>query len=123
MSTHDYKTHLEEMLVNITNELSTIGIHNPQNPSDWIAVPEELDAEEPDQNLAADSVEAWDERTALVSVLELRYNGILRALKKIEEGKFGACEICGGAIEEKRLVVNPVARTCIAHREDENMLA
>lgn len=123
MSTHDYKTQLEGMLADITSELSSIGIHNPENPSDWIAVPEELDAEEPDQNLAADSVEAWDERTALVAVLEKRYNGILRALKKIEEGKFGACEICGGAIEEKRLVINPAARTCIAHREDEGTLA
>lgn len=123
MDTHTYKTQLEEMLVAITGELKTVGIHNPENPSDWIAVPEELDAEEPDQNLAADAVEAWDERNALVSVLEARYNGIMSALARIEAGTFGVCEICNAPIEEKRLVVSPSARTCMAHREDENTLA
>ncbi len=123
MDTHTYKTQLEEMLVAITAELKTVGIHNPENPSDWIAVPEELDAEEPDQNLAADAVEAWDERNALVSVLEARYNGIMSALARIEAGTFGVCEICNAPIEEKRLVVSPSARTCMAHREDEGTLA
>lgn len=123
MDTHTYKTQLEEMLVAITGELKTVGIHNPENPSDWIAVPEELDAEEPDQNLAADAVEAWDERNALVSVLEARYNGIMSALARIEAGTFGVCEICNAPIEEKRLVVSPSARTCMAHREDEGTLA
>lgn len=123
MDTHTYKTQLEEMLVAITAELKTVGIHNPENPSDWIAVPEELDAEEPDQNLAADAVEAWDERNALVSVLEARYNGIMSALARIEAGTFGVCEICNAPIEEKRLVVSPSARTCMEHREDEGTLA
>ena len=123
MDTHTYKTQLEEMLVAITAELKTVGIHNPENPSDWIAVPEELDAEEPDQNLAAGAVEAWDERNALVSVLEARYNGIMSALARIEAGTFGVCEICNAPIEEKRLVVSPSARTCMAHREDEGTLA
>ncbi len=123
MDTHTYKTQLEEMLATITAELKTVGIHNPENPSDWVAVPEELDAEEPDQNLAADAVEAWDERNALVSVLEARYNGIMSALARIEAGTFGVCEICNAPIEEKRLVVSPSARTCMAHREDEGTLA
>lgn len=123
MDTSIYKIKLEEMLVAITGELKIIGIHNPENPSDWIAVPEDLDAEEPDQNLAADAVEAWDERNGLVSVLEARYNGILSALARIEMGTFGVCEICGASIEEKRLTVSPIARTCVAHREDENSLA
>ena len=121
--THVYKTALEEMLKNIIEELKTIGIHNPNNPSDWIAVPEDLDAEEPDLNLAADSVEEWNERTAIVSTLETRYNGIQSALARIEAGTFGTCEVCQNPIEEKRLAVSPTARTCMLHLEDEGSIA
>lgn len=117
-----YKIQLEEMLKKITSELQSIGIHNPENPSDWIAVPVDLDAEEPDLNLAADNVEAWNERTALVATLEPQYNGIIHALARIESGTFGTCEVCKNPIEEKRLSANPIARTCIMHREEESTL-
>ena len=117
-----YKTRLAEMLETITLELKSIGIHNPQNPSDWVAVPEELDAEEPDLNLAADAVEEWNERTALVATLELQYNNIVSALARIESNTFGKCEVCGKDIEENRLNANPVARTCIAHLEEESQI-
>lgn len=121
--TTQYKNQLEEMLVKITEELKSVGIHNPDNASDWIAVPQDLDAEEPDLNLAADAVEAWNERTALVATLESRYNGIVSALARIENNTFGTCEVCTKAIEEKRLNANPIARTCIEHIEEENTLA
>ena len=113
-----YETHLTEELASITSALQTIGIHNPENPSDWIAVPKDLDAEEPDLNLAADNVEDWNERNALVATLEPRYNDIVRALGKISAGTFGTCEVCNVAIEEKRLEVDPSARTCMAHIEE-----
>lgn len=121
--THVYKTALEEMLKNIIDELKTVGIHNPNNPSDWIAVPEDLDAEEPDLNLAADSVEEWNERSGIVATLETRYNGIVSALARIEAGSFGTCEVCGKEIEERRLAVSPTARTCMQHLEEESTLS
>jgi len=117
-----YKVRLEEMLVEITKELKSVGIHNPENPSDWIAVPEDLDVEEPDDNLSADAVEAWNERTALISTLEKDYNGILSALDRIEKSTFGICEVCKSSIEDARLNANPIARTCIAHLNEEDTL-
>ena len=114
----EYRVRLETMLEEITKELKTIGIHNPENPSDWIAVPQDLDAEEPDENLAADSVEAWNERTALIATLEPQYNNIIEALARIDAGLFGKCEICDAPVEDARLDANPVARTCIAHIDD-----
>lgn len=123
MDTHTYKVHLEELLATITAELKTVGIHNPENPSDWVAVPEELDAEEPDQNLSADAVEEWNERNALVATLEKEYNDIREALARLEAHTYGSCEICNHPIEERRLVACPTARTCVAHREDEGLLA
>ncbi len=118
MSNPEYQARLKSMLEEITTELQSIGIHNPENPSDWIAVPEDLDAEEPDENLSADSVESWNERTALVATLEPQYNNIKAALVRIEEGTFGICEICKAPIEEKRLEANPVSRTCMHHMDE-----
>ncbi|MFZ2253166.1 MAG: TraR/DksA C4-type zinc finger protein [Minisyncoccia bacterium] len=118
METQSYKVRLGEMLETITLDLKAVGIHNPQNASDWVAVPGELDTEEPDVNLAADAVEEWNERTALVATLEREYNNIVSALARIESNTFGNCEVCGEAIEENRLNANPTARTCIAHLEE-----
>jgi RNA polymerase-binding transcription factor DksA len=118
MSNPEYQARLLAMLEEITKELQSVGIHNPENPSDWIAVPEDIDAEEPDENLSADSVEAWNERTALVATLEPQYNNIKAALARIEEGTFGICEICKAPIEERRLSANPVSRTCVEHMDE-----
>jgi RNA polymerase-binding transcription factor DksA len=114
-----HKEELEAQLAQLTEELSAIGIHNPENPSDWIPVPEETDIHEPDPDMVADSVEAWDERQALVATLETEYNNIRRALKKIEEGTYGTCEINGEPIEADRLDANPSARTCKKHMDEE----
>ncbi len=117
-----YKVQLEGMLKDLTQELSAIGIHNPENPSDWVAVPEGVDANESDIDLVADVVEEWDGRQALVSTLERRYNDIVRALKKIEDGTYGICEVSGEPIETDRLDANPAARTRKAHMDEETRL-
>ncbi len=122
MDTQTYKAKLEVLLVNITEELKTVGIHNPDNPQDWIAVPEGVDANEADVDLVADVAEDWDERRGLVATLEVQYNNIQRALRKIEEGTYGACEVCGSEVEEDRLLVSPEARTDKAHMNDETTL-
>ena len=35
------------------------------------------------------------------------------ALDRIEQGRFGRCETCGGAIGRQRLLAMPAARFCI----------
>lgn len=35
------------------------------------------------------------------------------AIKRIDEGVFGICEVCGGPISEKRLMARPVTTLCI----------
>lgn len=121
MDTTSYKTRLEKMLAEITEELKSIGIHNPDNPSDWIATPEKIEME-PDPIDAADRVEEWDERRAVMAELETRYNNIVRALKRIEAGTYDTCEVCGKPIEADRLEANPAARTDKAHRDQESEL-
>ncbi|MEW6386522.1 MAG: RNA polymerase-binding protein DksA [Thermodesulfobacteriota bacterium] len=38
---------------------------------------------------------------------------IREALERIEDGTYGTCEICGGEINEKRLIARPVTTMCI----------
>lgn len=35
------------------------------------------------------------------------------AIKRIDDGEFGICEVCGGPISEKRLMARPVTTLCI----------
>ncbi|MDP2690050.1 MAG: RNA polymerase-binding protein DksA [Deltaproteobacteria bacterium] len=44
---------------------------------------------------------------------------INEALKRIEDGSFGVCELCGEEIGEKRLEVRPVTTCCIECKKEE----
>ncbi len=123
MDTTLYKERLEQMHKELEEELRAIGIHDPKNPKDWIAVPSSMDVREADVDLVADVVEEWDERQGLVATLEKRYNDIERALAKIEAGTYGICEISNEFIEPARLNANPAARTNIAHMNEEGTLS
>ena len=119
VNTETYKVRLEKMLSDVTKELEGIGIHNPKVKEDWIATPKGVERSEADPNVGADRSEDWlGERGVLVE-LEARYNNINHALKKIEDGAYGVCEIGGEDIEEDRIEANPAARTCSAHMNDD----
>jgi DnaK suppressor protein len=123
MDTEKYKALLTAELDALTEELTDIGIQNPENPSDWIERGNDIAGPSADLNEVADRTEEYDERRATVAVLEARYNNIRRALQKIEDGTYGTCEISGEPIEEDRLDANPSARTCKAHRDEEENLS
>lgn len=115
MNTDKYKKILQSELSKLTEELKTLGVQNPDVPSDWIERTNDLDTSSADLNDVADRTEEYDERRATLAILEGRFNDIRRALKKIGDGKFGLCEISGEVIEEDRLEANPAARTCKVH--------
>lgn len=119
---NDYKAKLEEEKQRLTTELTTLGVQNPQAEEDWVPTPEDVARSEADPNIVADQSENWAERRGTLDALETRLNNVNRALKKIEAGTFGTCEISGEPIEEDRLEANPAARTCKAHIEDEAAL-
>lgn len=116
------KEKLSDLLKTITEQLSSIAVYN-EHTDDWTAVPEEPQNREADPDLDADTVEDWEARRALMPQLETRYQNIKIALKKIEEDRFGKCEICEGEIEEDRLDANPAARTCKTHLDSEDQLS
>ena len=62
-----------------------------------------------------DIVVSRETTVAILADLEARYDAVLSALARIEEKKYGKCEVCGEAIEAARLEANPAATTCTTH--------
>lgn len=117
-----FKNRLETDLVRITDELNTIALYE-ETSDDWVAKPEVEDINNADDNVEADAVEEWNERRAMVSNLEIDYRNIKRALAKITAGTYGFCEIGQEEIDPRRLEINPTARTCSLHMNEESTLS
>jgi RNA polymerase-binding transcription factor DksA len=113
--------HFEQMLAQerevVVNELKGISIHTEaKDKDDWEAIPG-IEIDSADSNNVSDRIGNYEGNTALVSELEARLKEIDHAAKKMQEGKYGICEVCGKQIEEDRLEANPAARTCKTHIE------
>ena len=109
------KQKLQDEKVLLERELASVGRINPDNPEDWEATAEDLNAPQADENERADEITDFEDRCAIEYTLEERYNNIKNALKRIEENTYGTCSVCHNAIEEDRLLANPAATTCKAH--------
>lgn len=115
MKTAEYRGRLDEERVRLEAELATVGRKNPANPSDWEPVPPAGSEVEADPVDSADITIGYDTNAAIVADLENRYNDVLAALAKLEQGSFGVCEVGKENIEEERLNADPAARTCLKH--------
>lgn len=110
-----FKQKLEEEKKALEAELANVGIKNPDNPSDWLAVPAERDVSSADENTVADAISDYEDNNAILNTLETRYKDVRSGLDKIEKGVYGTCQVCQKEIEEERLEANPAARTCREH--------
>ncbi|MEY4440547.1 MAG: hypothetical protein RLY49_173 [Candidatus Parcubacteria bacterium] len=115
MDTQFFKQKLLEEKARLEKELSSVGRVNPDNPSDWEAVPVDPGTRESDPNNKADMIEDYETNTAILKQLEIQLEDVSDALEKIENGTYGMCEVSGHSIEEGRLNANPAARTCMEH--------
>src|SRR3989344_5841421 len=114
LDTQKHKELLLKEKTRLEADLSGISVQNPHDPAEWDAKPEN-ETEEADLNVAADIHEDVEERHGVSDELEKELLGGNTALARIEEGVYGACSVCGGEIEEARLLANPAAATCTAH--------
>ncbi|MEK7505576.1 MAG: TraR/DksA C4-type zinc finger protein [Patescibacteria group bacterium] len=111
----EYKNKINAELALVESELKSVGQRKPGNPKDWEATPGNLDVSTADVNSAADRIEEYEDNTAILKQLEIRYNELKDALKKMEDGTYGICEVSGEEIEADRLEANPASKTCKAH--------
>jgi RNA polymerase-binding transcription factor DksA len=69
----------------------------------------------------ADSASNAFEREKEFSILEqvhAELDAVDRALRRLDDGSYGACEVCGHPIDDERLAALPAARFCIGHQGD-----
>ncbi|MDO8593381.1 MAG: TraR/DksA C4-type zinc finger protein [bacterium] len=114
MRTKHFKQKLEADKAKLELEMASVGRRNPGVPNDWEPTPSEtgMESDIADQ---ADVVMSRESNTAILADLEARYDTVLSALKRIENGKYGKCEVCGEKIEDARLEADPSATTCVKH--------
>jgi DnaK suppressor protein len=111
LDTNKFKNLLEEEKAVVLSQLQDMA-RLDGDTGEWDTVPDSSDAPEPDSNDMADRFEDFEEKSSMVNSLSARYKDITDALQKIEENKYGICEVSGKEIEEDRLEANPAARTC-----------
>ncbi len=114
MNTNHFKELLLAEKVQLEEELKNIALFNDET-NIWEATPDQDMIGEIDDNDAADRFEDFEARSSMVSTFQTRLTDINDALKKIEGGTYGICEVSGEKIEPARLEANPAARTSMAH--------
>jgi DnaK suppressor protein len=110
MITNKFKESLIAEQNLLEEELSGIARFNDET-GQWDATPNTDMMNEADDNDAADRFEDFEERTSMLHTLQTRLTDVKDALTKIENNKFGICEVSGEKIEADRLEANPAART------------
>ena len=108
-----FKKKLEDEKTLLEEELATISRKNPNNLNDWEATTTDIEVDSADENEVADKFEELEENKAILNQLEPQLNEVKAALKRIEDGIYGICEVSGKPIEKDRLEAYPSARTSI----------
>ena len=94
------KAELERILFNLSNEIRDLSKCDVKEDGDFAAASMDSDR---DYQLYLNQKKELEE--------------IKEALKKIEEGTYGICEMCEEPINEERLKIKPHAKYCIICRE------
>ena len=106
------RLNLEKEKNNLQKQLESFAVEDKNVKGNWDTKPK--NAQDTDMEEKADEMQEYDNLLSLEYSLELKLKDVNLALEKISADKYGACEKCGKAIEEKRLMVCPEARLCMA---------
>ncbi|MBI2635064.1 MAG: TraR/DksA C4-type zinc finger protein [Parcubacteria group bacterium] len=117
----ELKSALDKEREILIGELETIATPDPHLKDDWNVKHEEWSENQitSEETLESDeSVNESDEdmkNKALSDHLELRLRDVNNALKRMEDGTYGTCEVCQEPIALERLKANPAASTDVEH--------
>jgi len=121
---NELKTALEKERGLLISELKTIANPDPNLKDDWDVKHFEWGEDQITSEEALESDESVNEsdedmkNKALSDHLELRLKKVNDALKRVEDGTYGTCEVCQKEIPLERLKANPAASTDIEHAEE-----
>ena len=106
---------LESEKKRLEEELNKVAHRNPEVKGDWMPNLNEVNTMSGDESDQAEAYATLENNSALEDSLEEGLNRVDHAIKKIETGSYGICEVCKMPIDEKRLEAFPAATTCLKH--------
>ncbi len=115
IDTQKYQALLEAEQTELLSQLGDISRKDPLTGAYLADISKDDATHEADESDLGDRNEEFEESAALTDTLSARLKDVEDALKKIENGNYGICEVSEEPIEEDRLMANPAARTCKAH--------
>jgi RNA polymerase-binding transcription factor DksA len=101
----------KERLEGLVREREAEGV-GTQSETDQISELSSLDQHQGD--IGTETFER-EKDFSLLEQLEAEIGDLDAALRKIDDGTYGTCEVCGKQIEAERLEAVPGTRTCIEH--------
>lgn len=107
------KKQLEKEKKQLESSLLRIATKDKHLKDDYDAKYEDLGSEIFDQSMEATEVSEYDRKLSLEANLEVQLREVNRGLERIAKNTFGKCSKCNREIEEKRLLANPTAKTCV----------
>ncbi len=113
-----FRNKLEVHKKEVEKELASVGKKNPDAPGDWEPTPAKMNVARSDENELADTFEEMESRAAVEDTLEEHLTFINLALKRVEDGDYGICEVCKKPIDEARLEAYPMATACVEHADN-----
>lgn len=114
MNTEHFKEALETEKKTLEHELAGVGRKNIKVPNDYEARGSEQGIES-DPGDQAKITQSYEENEGVERDLEIRFDAVLAALARIEDGTYGHCEVCSAVISHDRLAADPAATTCKVH--------
>lgn len=102
---------LTEKKERLQNELGVFTKPNAHTEGDYDAQYPEFGDKE-DEN--AQEIAQFTARKPLEITLEKELRDIDKALKRLDEGKYGICKYCEKPIDEKRLLARPTSGSCVS---------
>jgi len=123
-TTIELKIALEKERDLLTEELSTIATPDSNTPDDWDIKHSEWEEneitseEELESGVSVNEVDDDMTNKALSDHLELRLKDVNNALKRLEDGTYGICQVCQKEIPLERLKANPAAKTDMEHEKE-----
>lgn len=94
----------------LENELSAFAEKNPNDKNDYMAKFPDM-GDKADENAA--EVAEYSKNLTLEDTLERALQDVNKALKRLDEDRYGICKYCNEPIAEKRLLARPVSSSCI----------
>ena len=73
-----------------------------------------------DQHPADAGSETFEREKVLAQIeqVEAQLADVGRAFRRLDEGTYGTCEVCGQAIPDERLEERPATRLCVDHQRE-----